>query len=150
MADDAREIENLLHIYAERIDAGDLDGVADLFIHGRIAASTEAKPEMVFEGRDRVLALYRGSMRIYDDGSPHTRHVTTNSIIDVNENGDAASARSYYTVFQQVDDLPLQPIISGRYRDTFQRIDGHWWFDTRIMIIDLVGDLSRHLLYELD
>ncbi len=150
MADHAREIENLLHTYAERIDAGDLEGVADLFAHGRIAASVEAMPEQTFEGRDRVLALYRGSTRIYEDGSPHTKHVTTNSIIEIDEGANAASARSYYTVFQQVDDFPLQPIISGRYRDTFQRIEGRWWFDTRVMIVDLVGDLSRHLLYELD
>ena len=149
MADPAREIENLLYTYAERIDAGDLEGVADLFAHGRIAASAEATPEQTFEGEDRVLALYRGSTRIYDDGSPHTRHVTTNSIIEVGEGANAASARSYYTVFQQVDDLPLQPIICGRYSDTFRRIKGRWWFDSRLMIVDLVGDLSRHLLYEL-
>lgn len=149
MADHAREIENLLYTYAERIDAGDLEGVADLFSHGRIAASTDAAPEQTFEGRDRVLALYRGSTRIYESGSPHTKHVTTNSIIEIEESENAASARSYFTVFQQVEDLALQPIIAGRYNDTFQRIDGHWWFDTRIMLVDLVGDLSRHLLYEL-
>jgi len=149
MADPARAIENLLHTYAERIDAGDLPGVADLFSHGRIAASTEATPEQTFAGRERVLALYRGSMRIYDDGSPHTKHVTTNSIIEVDEAADTASARSYYTVFQQQGDMPLQPIIAGRYHDTFRCIDGRWWFDTRIMLVDLVGDLSRHLLYEL-
>ena len=147
MADPAREIENLLYSYAERIDAGDLEGVADLFAHGRIAASLAATPEQTFEGREKVLALYRGSTRIYADGSPHTKHVMTNSIIEVDD--DAASARSYYTVFQQVEDLPLQPIISGRYHDSFQRIDGRWWFDTRIMFVDLIGDLSRHLLYEL-
>jgi 3-phenylpropionate/cinnamic acid dioxygenase small subunit len=149
MADHAREIENLLYTYAERIDAGDLEGVADLFTHGRIAASAQATAEQTFEGRDRVLALYRGSTRIYADGIPHTKHVTTNSIIEVDEGANAASARSYYTVFQQLDDLPLQPIISGRYHDTFQRIEGRWCFDTRIMFVDLVGDLSRHLLYEL-
>ena len=67
----------------------------------------------------------------------------------MDESGNTALARSYYTVFQQVDDFPLQAIISGRYRDTFQLIDGRWWFDTRTMFVDLVGDLSRHLLYEL-
>ena len=149
MVDPAREIENLLYTYAERIDAGDLEGVADLFAHGRIAATAEAGPEETFEGRDRVLALYRGTVRIYDDGSPHTKHVTTNPIIEVDERANTASARSCYTVFQRVGDTPLEPIISGRYLDTFQRIDGRWWFGTRIMIVDLVGDLSRHLLYEL-
>jgi hypothetical protein len=149
VADDARAIENLLHSYAERIDAGDLEGVADLFRHGRIMASPDSAPEQAIEGRDKVLALYRASTRIYEDGSPHTRHVTTNSIIEVEDGAATASARSYYTVFQQVEGFPLQPIIAGRYHDTFRRIDGRWWFDTRIMRVDLVGDLGRHLLFEL-
>jgi len=149
MADPAREIENLIHTYAERIDAGDLEGVADLFEHGSVLASPDAPPEQAVEGRERVLALYRGAARIYDDGSPHTKHVTTNSIIEVEDGASAATARSYYTVFQQVGDLPLQPIISGRYRDTFHRIEGRWWFDTRVIIVDLVGDLSHHLLFDL-
>ena len=149
MPDAAREIENLLHSYAERIDAGDLEGVADLFAHGRILGMPDAAPEQTFEGRERVLALYRGSTRIYPDGSPHTKHVTTNSIIEVDEVASKGAARSYYTVFQQVDDLPLQPIICGRYHDSFQRIDGRWCFDTRVMLVDLMGDLSRHLLFDL-
>ena len=149
MTDAAREIENLLYRYAERIDAGDLEGVADLFAHGRVAASPDARPEQTFEGRDRVLALYRGSARIYEDGSPHTKHVTTNAIIEVDEGANSAAARTYFTVFQQVDDFPLQPIIAGRYHDTFQLIDGRWWFDTRIMHVDLAGDLSHHLLHAL-
>jgi 3-phenylpropionate/cinnamic acid dioxygenase small subunit len=149
MDDPARSIENLLYAYAERIDAGDLEGVAELFAHGRIQASPAAPPEQAAVGRDAVLALYRASTRIYPDGSPHTRHVTSNPIIELSGDGLTASARSCFTVFQQVDDFPLQPIISGRYHDTFQRLDGRWWFDTRVMLVDLVGDLSRHLLFEL-
>jgi len=149
VADAAREIENLLHTYAERIDAGDLEGVADLFAHGRILPSLDTRPDQAIVGRDRVLALYRASTRIHPDGSPHTKHVTTNSIIEVDEGAGTATARSYFTVLQQVGDFPLQPIIAGRYRDAFRRIDGRWWFDTRVMQVDLVGDLSRHLLFEL-
>jgi hypothetical protein len=39
--------------------------------------------------------------------------------------------------------------IAGRYHDSFHRIDGRWWFDTRVLFVDLVGDLSHHLLYKL-
>ena len=53
-ADLAREIENLLYAYAERIDSGDLDGVAELFTHGRIHGVEGGGPETVFEGRDKV------------------------------------------------------------------------------------------------
>ena len=104
---------------------------------------------MTFAGRERVLDLYRSSARLYEDGTPRTKHITTNSIIEVDDDAGVGSARSYYTVFQQTDTLKLQPIISGRYHDTFRRIEGRWWFDTRIILIDLVGDLSQHLLYEL-
>ena len=45
--------------------------------------------------------------------------------------------------------LALQPVISGRYRDEFERVDGAWRFATRKMYVDLVGDLSQHLLFEL-
>ncbi|MGI9591103.1 MAG: nuclear transport factor 2 family protein [Myxococcota bacterium] len=149
MSDAAREIENLLHTYAERIDAGDLEGVAELFSHGCIRPSADAPREQDIAGRDAVLALYRSSTRLYEDGRPHTKHVTTNSIIEVADDGGTASARSYFTVFQQVEDFPLQPIIAGSYHDTFQRLDGRWCFESRIMHVDLVGDLSRHLLFEL-
>ena len=71
--DSAREIENLLYTYAERIDAGDLDGVADLFAHGRIHGQEDGPPETVFEGRDAVRALYGMATRIYEDtGTPKT------------------------------------------------------------------------------
>jgi 3-phenylpropionate/cinnamic acid dioxygenase small subunit len=147
--DSAREVEALLYAYAERIDAGDLDGLADLFAHGRIYGVEGGPPSTVFEGRDRVRELYEASTRLYEDGTPRTKHVTTNVVVEVDEPAGTASARAYYTFFQQTPDLPLQAIISGRYRDTFHRVDGRWWFDTRTMFVDLVGDLSHHLKYAL-
>ncbi len=150
MADSVRTIENLLYRYAERIDAGDLEGVAELFTYGRIAAAADADDQQIFEGRDAVLGMYRAATRIYEDtGTPHTKHITTNAIIEVDDAAGTGSARSYYTVVQQTEALRLQPIIAGRYHDTFRRIDGTWWFDTRTMFVDLVGDLRHHLLYEL-
>lgn len=149
MADSAREIENLLYTYAERIDAGDLDGVAELFRHGRIRTAPDGSGGASFEGRDAVLGMYRAATRLYEDGTPRTRHVTTNVIVEVDEDAGTGATRSSYTVLQRTERLALQPIIVGRYHDTFRRIDGCWWFDTRVMLVDLVGDLSQHLLYEL-
>lgn len=145
VSDDCRSIENLIYAYAERIDAGDLPAVAALFRHGRI----EAVPGVFFEGEDQVRGLYESSTRLYEDGTPRTRHTTTNVAITVDESAGTANARSYYTVFQQTEALPLQPIISGHYHDCFHRVDGEWCFDTRQMFVDLTGDLSHHLLFEL-
>jgi len=149
MPDGAREIENLLYTYAERIDAGDFEGIADLFAHGRILPSPDGSADVAFEGREQVLGMYEAATRRYEDGTPRTRHVTTNAIVEADDDAGTGSARSYYTVLQQTDALALQPIICGHYHDTFRRIDGRWWFETRTMFVDLVGDLSHHLLYDL-
>ncbi len=145
MTDSARAIENLVYAYAERIDAGDFAGVGELFRRGRI----QAAPGILIEGAEKVQRLYEQTTRRYDDGTPRTRHLTTNVAIEVDDAAGTASARSCYMVFQQTDEVPLQPIITGRYHDTFRRIDGAWCFDTREMFVDLVGDVSRHLLIDL-
>lgn len=141
----AREIENLIYSYAERIDAGDLGAVADLFAHGRIHGIENGPPETVFEGTVRVRQMYDMATRLYEDGTPKTHHHTTNVRIEVDESADSASARSYYLVTQATPDLPLQVIVTGRYHDTFHRLDGRWWFDSRTMFVDQVGDMSHHL-----
>lgn len=144
--DHHRAIENLLYRYAELIDNGDLEGVARLFEHGEIRAPVASSS---VKGYEEVLAMYHKSTRIYPEtGTPRTRHLTSNAIIEVSEDGDSAEARSCFTVFQVTDSLPLQPIISGRYHDLFDRAHGKWRFRTRTMLPDLYGDLSQHLLYD--
>ena len=90
--------------------------------------------------------MFTSSTRRYDDGTPRTKHVTTNLIVEVDEEAGAATCRSYFTVFQQVPALALQPVIAGRYHDRFVRYDDSWRFAERRFYIDLVGDLSQHLL----
>jgi hypothetical protein len=145
---DARAaISNLIYTYAERIDAGDFDGVAQLFADAVVTAEGGVERR----GTAEVLEMYTGFTRRYeDDGTPKSKHVTTNLILDVDEAAGTASCRSYFTVLQAVPgQLPLQPVCAGRYRDTFVRADGVWRFATRHMIMDLIGDLSKHLLIEL-
>ncbi len=145
MTDSAREIENLIYRYAELIDTGDLDGVAALFAHGRICGVENGPPETVFEGSARVRAMYDMATRLYEDGTPKTKHLTTNVQIRVDDTSGTAEGGAYYCVTQATPDLPLQVIVTGHYRDTFHRVDGQWWFDSRTMFIDQVGDTSHHL-----
>ncbi len=143
---DQLAIERLLRTYARRIDAGDFAGVGALFALGTIA--TEDGTALA-TGAAAVEALYLATTRRYDDGTPHTKHVTTNAVVDVDPSGDRAECHSYFTVFQGLADFPLQAIISGRYVDTFERVDGAWRFAERRMVPELYGDLSRHLLIDL-
>jgi ketosteroid isomerase-like protein len=144
---DARDaIENLLYTYAERIDLGDLDGVAELFADGEIAMEGT---EMVRRGRDEIREMYALATRLYeDDGTPKTKHVTTNVIVEVDEASGTAASRSYFTVFQQTPVLPLQAIISGRYHDRFEYQNDRWRFASRRIICDLIGDMSQHVLFD--
>ncbi|UUO03042.1 nuclear transport factor 2 family protein [Mycolicibacterium novocastrense] len=147
MSDSAREIENLVYAYAERIDSGDFDGVGALFTHGRIHAVENGPPDTVFEGATRVRQMFEMAVRLYDDGTPKTKHLTTNVTVHVDEDAGTGRGSAYYCVTQATPDLPLQVIVTGRYRDTFHRVDGTWWFDSRTMFVDQVGDTSHHLKF---
>jgi 3-phenylpropionate/cinnamic acid dioxygenase small subunit len=139
--DDVTAITALIHDYAERLDAGDLDGVAALFEHASWGSPGRGEP---LRGAAQVRRGYDGVI-LHEDGTPSTKHVISNVTVDVEDDGDTAAARSYFTVLQARPELPLQPIIAGRYHDRFERVDGAWRFTERLIITDLIGDLSRHL-----
>jgi 3-phenylpropionate/cinnamic acid dioxygenase small subunit len=139
-------VTTLLYRYAELIDAGDYAGIGELLAHAVI--TTDGSGDEI-TGAAAVTTMYERSTRKYPDGTPRSKHVITNPIVDVDEAAGTATCRSYYTVLQQTDDLPLQPIITGRYRDEFTRVDGEWRYTRRHMAVDQVGDLSQHLLFEL-
>jgi len=141
------EIENLLYRYAEAIDAGDFEAVGEILGHAAVSGP-DGNPGP--KGREHVRAMYEKTTRRYDDdGTPHTRHVTTNAIIEVDEEAGTATSRSYFTVLQALPGFPLQPIVSGRYHDAFERVDGQWRFSARKMMPENFGDMSRHLMIEL-
>jgi 3-phenylpropionate/cinnamic acid dioxygenase small subunit len=136
---DVDAITALVMTYAERLDAGDLDGVAALFAHATWRSPARTEP---LRGAEEVRHAYDGVV-LYE-GVPATRHVVTNLVVEL-EPPDRARARSYFTVFQARPDFPLQAIICGRYHDTFERAAGAWRFTDRLILPDLVGDLSHHL-----
>jgi len=147
VSDPARSIENLVFTYAELIDSGDFDAVGDLLADAVVGAIGETGG---LSGRDQVASLFHATTRRHDDGTPMTKHVTTNLIVDVDDEATSASARSYFTVFQSVPGhLPLQPIVAGRYHDRFLRDGRTWRFAERRFFIDLVGDVSQHQLIAL-
>src|ERR1700743_696150 len=73
VSDTDREITNLIYHYAEILDGGDLDGVAELFAHGRICGAEGGPPETVFEGAAGVRKVYELATRLYEGRTPNTR-----------------------------------------------------------------------------
>ena len=138
---DATHIANLLYRYAELIDSGDLAGTAALFERARVKMAGDT----VIEGAAGMLAVWQSHVRIYPCGTPRTKHVVTNPIIEVDENAGTGTCRSYYTVMQQAGEAPLQAVMCGRYHDGFVRAEGGWRFAFRdYSLHDLAGDMSRH------
>ena len=140
MSSDEQAILALIHAYAERLDDGDLDGVAALFAEATWRTPVRTEP---LRGTAAVRRAY-DAVLLYD-GRPCTKHVITNVTIEVAADSATARARSYFTVLQARPDLPLQPIICGRYHDAFARDARGWRFADRLILPDLVGDLSRHM-----
>jgi len=135
------EIRNIIFGYADALDTGDLDRFAEYFRHGQIRVHGS---EHVQLGKQGVLDSFHQNVRFYD-GIPSTKHVTTNLMIEVDESGTTATARSYFTVLQARPGFPVRVVIAGRYHDTFGLIDGRWCLTDRFEYCDLMGDLSNHL-----
>lgn len=136
------EITDLIYRYAELIDAGDFDGLGELL--GRAAFGGPKTPKV--SGARNIAGLFAMTTKRFADGTPRTRHLVLNPIVEVD--GDSATARSTFCVVQATDRIPLQPIVVGRYFDTFARDRDGWHFTERIAAVEMTGDVSDHLLID--
>lgn len=132
-------ITDLLYRYAELIDAGDFDGVGELLGRGNFMGVRDSSS---------IAKLFATTTRRFPEhgNTPRTRHMVLNPIVDID--GDSASARSTFCVVQGTETVPLQPIVVGRYADTFARDDDGWYFTERKVDVELVGDVSAHLMID--
>ncbi|WP_461534913.1 nuclear transport factor 2 family protein [Spongorhabdus nitratireducens] len=139
--DSYQAVLDLVNRYSFTLDSGDLQGFTDLF----------AKAEWVFDGGEPA----HGSQELFDrvvfrvilypDGTPRTRHSSTNVNIVVDEQAGTATCERYVVVYQQTDVLPLQLIYSGHYFDEFARKDNQWHFTRCEIRHPFYGDISHHL-----
>ena len=145
MANPAIDIPNLLYRYAILFDDGDFAGAAALFDNGCVIAEGKR-----IVGTEAIVAMWRQWVRLHD-GKPRTRHLTTNPIITLSDDGLRAGCISQWTVIQAAEGYPLQVVASGRYHDLFALVDGVWGFTEReYRQTDFVGDTSAHLIRELN
>lgn len=133
------QITELLYRYAELIDAGDFDGVGALLGRGNF---------MGVAGAEAIATLFATTTRRFPEhgNRPRTRHLVLNPIVDID--ADSASARSTFVVVQQTDTVALQPIVVGRYADTFARDEHGWYFTERTVDVEMIGDISDHLMID--
>ena len=133
------QVTELLYRYAELIDAGDFDGVGALLGRGNF---------MGVAGPAAIAKLFAATTRRFPEhgNRPRTRHLVLNPIVDID--ADSARARSTFVVVQQTDTVALQPIVVGRYADTFARDEHGWFFTERTVDVEMIGDISDHLLID--
>lgn len=152
MSDAHDQIRNLLHRYSEAVDTGRFDQLGELFAHARFRfAMGDGEPSEGQQGAE-VTARFNDGIILYADGTPRTRHLVTNSIIEVDEAAGTARARSYNTTLQQVPGHPVEIIATARYDDGFERVGDTWRFTERIVRHtsidgvhrDFINDMSRH------
>ncbi len=103
-----RAIEGLIATYAELVDDGDFAAVARLLAGATLVAGAGSVTDP-----DAIEKLLRGNVIVHGDGTPRTKHVTTNLAIEIDEDAGAAASRSYFTALQALPDLALQPIVRG-------------------------------------
>jgi 3-phenylpropionate/cinnamic acid dioxygenase small subunit len=137
-------ITELLYRYAERIDAGDFDGVGQLLARATFAGTRSASTS----GAEAIAKLFAMTTRRYPDhgNTPRTRHLVLNPIVDIDNR--TATARSTFCVIQNTETVPLQPIVVGRYFDSFSCDDDGWYFTARQVDVEMIGDISAHLMVD--
>ena len=138
MSDDYWAISNLVFRYAELLNLGRIDELAELFKYGRVTGDANGTD---CRGSEAVAEMYRRSVH-FGDKIPDTLLVTSNLQISV-EN-DTASGKAYFAAIHETG-KGIETVVAGRYQDEFRKIRSCWWFHHRHMIVDLTGDLSTHL-----
>ena len=143
-------IENIMFSYAEGIDQGDIETVAQLFMQGAIVLPDGNE----IRGYQEVLDAYTGMVMFYDADeklvpyqrnacTPRTRHVVTNVIFEFDNAVTSVDVRSYFTVYQTLDGKN-EVIAGGRYVDEFVKAIQGWYLAKRTIHFDNMGDMSRH------
>ena len=144
-ADDKLAVIELLYRYAELIDAGDFDGVGELLSRASFGGTG---PQGV-SGAENIAKLFAATTRRYPEhgNTPRTRHLVLNPIVELTADR-TASSRSTFCVVQDTEAVPIQPIVVGRYFDTFGCDESGWHFTERKVEIQMLGDVSAHLMID--
>jgi len=134
-AADRLAIRELFDAYAHCADRRDADGQKALFtVDTRFAvfmSGEGTEPTYVVEGREALTPIFADLNR-YEA----TTHFNWQSTVDLD---DGHATGESYTIAHHLftaDGVRQIMIASLRYLDTFERIDGSWYFKERNLILD--------------
>jgi 3-phenylpropionate/cinnamic acid dioxygenase small subunit len=155
MSEDKLAVTELLYRYAELIDAGDFDAVGQLLARATFAGTRSRRSREAGDiqpgtsGAEAIAKLFAMTTRRFPEhgNTPRTRHLVLNPIVEISPER-TASARSTFCVIQNTETVPLQPIVVGRYFDTFSCDDDGWYFTARQVDVEMIGDISAHLMFD--
>ena len=123
--DDVSAIRNTIVRYGQRIDDRDLEGFLTLYAPDAVHHANGQD----HVGHEGITAWLTGAFpRI-----AHLRHLILGSSIQVDDNGDTASATSDWMTVQRTDDGTPALHSVGRFEDTLAKIDGSWVFTRRTL-----------------
>lgn len=135
-----RAVERLIHEQFDASDRGDLDRQADLLSGARVRYVDGPNVLLDVNDRESLYGALKAITPTTADGTPHTHHVVSNVVVDVEDSLERATARFYTTVFRATEGFPLQPTACGVFHDTFDCVDGTWRFVDRVGAMRLAGD----------
>ncbi|MCW3029586.1 MAG: hypothetical protein JWN81_2797 [Solirubrobacterales bacterium] len=131
---DYEAIRQLLYRYSFYVDARDYGKLGDLLAQATFSLiwKTEGIEHTGIRGADEIRAYYSNHQK---DRRP-SRHIITNVVIDIDDDGQSASVYAYLTSVGHPPEPP-SVLLSGHYEDRFEKIDGEWRFTEKTCIMDL-------------
>ncbi|GAA0936286.1 hypothetical protein GCM10009554_23690 [Kribbella koreensis] len=96
-------IKTLILRYAELVDAGDFEALGALLANAAFTGTTSVT------GAAAITQNFNNTVIRYPDGTPRTRHIVTNFLIEVDEPSGTATSRSTFTAYQALPDFPSNP-----------------------------------------
>jgi hypothetical protein len=121
-------VADLIYIYARHIRADEPDKVAGLFLPDgsfEVRDGHPDSPDFTVRSRHRDRAEIDASMTAMK-GKPHPVPLVRNLVVEVD--GDTATASSV----MDAHIYGTTHAIMGEYRDTCRRVDGRWYFASRV------------------
>jgi hypothetical protein len=121
-------VGDLIHTYARYIRADEPDRIAGLFLPDgtfEVRDGHPDRPEHTVRSRHADRAEIDASMAA-NKGKPHPVPLIRNLVVEVN--GDTATANCVMDAKIYGTDHGIM----GEYRDTCRRVDGRWYFASRV------------------